>query len=80
MSAADVVAGLRAAAVIPIIWALAAERRDVALAIFVVAVPDSSLRASFKWRIAASFSPLRPPAMARKMLRRDCNFALAVIP
>jgi CDP-diacylglycerol--glycerol-3-phosphate 3-phosphatidyltransferase len=43
VSAADVVAALRAVAVIPIIWALAAERRDVALAIFVVAAASDWL-------------------------------------
>ncbi len=43
MSAADVVAVLRALAVLPVIWALAAERRDIALAIFLVAAASDAV-------------------------------------
>ena len=43
MSAADIVAVLRAVAVIPIVWALAAERRDIALVIFLVAAASDAV-------------------------------------
>jgi CDP-diacylglycerol--glycerol-3-phosphate 3-phosphatidyltransferase len=43
VSAADVVAVLRALAVVPIIWAIAADRRDIALAVFVVAAASDAL-------------------------------------
>ena len=43
MSAADIVAVLRAIAVVPIIWALAADQRDIALAIFLVAAASDAL-------------------------------------
>lgn len=43
MSAADIVATLRALAVIPVIWAIAAERRDIALAIFLAAAASDAV-------------------------------------
>lgn len=43
MSLADALAVLRALAVIPVIWALAAERRDIALAIFLVAAASDAV-------------------------------------
>ena len=43
MSAADIVAALRAVAVIPIIWAIAADQRGIALAIFLVAAASDAL-------------------------------------
>src|SRR6185369_16531422 len=41
--AADLVVMLRALAVIPVIWAIAADRRDIALAIFLVAAASDAL-------------------------------------
>lgn len=43
MSAADIVVVLRALAVIPVIWAIAADRRDIALVIFLVAAASDAL-------------------------------------
>jgi CDP-diacylglycerol--glycerol-3-phosphate 3-phosphatidyltransferase len=43
VSAADIVVLLRALAVIPVIWAIAADRRDIALAIFLVAAASDAL-------------------------------------
>jgi phosphatidylglycerophosphate synthase len=43
VSAADIVAVLRAVALIPVVWAIAADRRDVALAIFLVAAASDAL-------------------------------------
>jgi CDP-diacylglycerol--glycerol-3-phosphate 3-phosphatidyltransferase len=43
VSAADAVAVLRAVAVIPIIWAIAADQRGIALAIFIVAALSDAL-------------------------------------
>lgn len=43
MSAADIVAVLRAVAVIPIVWAIGADRRDIALPIFIVAAVSDVL-------------------------------------
>jgi CDP-diacylglycerol--glycerol-3-phosphate 3-phosphatidyltransferase len=43
VSAADIVAALRAVAVIPIAWAIAADRRDIALAIFIAAAASDAL-------------------------------------
>jgi CDP-diacylglycerol---glycerol-3-phosphate 3-phosphatidyltransferase len=43
VSAADLVVVLRALAVVPVIWAIAADRRDIALAIFLVAAASDAL-------------------------------------
>jgi CDP-diacylglycerol---glycerol-3-phosphate 3-phosphatidyltransferase len=43
VSAADIVTVLRAVAVIPIIWAIATDRRDIALAIFLVATVSDAI-------------------------------------
>ena len=43
MSAADAVAVLRAVAVVPIIWALLADQRGIALAVFLVAAASDAL-------------------------------------